>query len=231
MQSTRFAQYRENQCRMSELKVLHAENQSLAAEGLKQVLSEHQLTQKIYRVNKSEHIESGLIAYEPNLCVIDYSEMGQFSITDLELILKKHPQVNILVISDDSSTERVKKVLELGVHGFLTRSSDKKEIILAIKKIIDGEKYFCSKIIDIIVNKNGTNQVIAKIDETLTQREQEIVKNIALGKTNKQIASVLGISHHTVHTHRKNAMKKLTIKTTTDLVLYAIDYGLIKLAH
>tara|TARA_Y100000589_G_scaffold197995_1_gene186988 strand:+ start:513 stop:1163 length:651 start_codon:yes stop_codon:yes gene_type:complete len=216
---------------MSELKVLHAENQSLAAEGLKQVLSENQIAKKIYRVNKSEHIESGIIAYEPNLCVIDYSETGQFSISDLENIIKKYPQINILVISDDSSIVRVKKVLGLGVHGFLTRSSDTNEIILAITKISEGEKYFCSKIIDILVNESDRHDVLSKIDGNLTQREQQIVKYIALGKTNKQIAYLLRISHHTVHTHRKNAMKKLAVNTTTELVLYAIYNDIIELTY
>ena len=216
---------------MSELKVLHVENQSLAAEGLKQVLSEHQITQKIYRVDKSEYIESGIIAYEPNLCIIDYADTSKFSIADLENIIKTHPQINILIISDDSSVVRVKKVLELGVHGFLTRSSNKDEIVLAIHKILEGEKYFCSKIIDVLLNKSDSHQELPKINGVLTQREQQIVKNIALGRTNKQIADLLGISHHTVHTHRKNAMKKLTVKNTTELVLYAVDNGLIELAY
>ncbi len=216
---------------MSELKVLHAENQSLAAEGLKKVLSEHQITQKIYRVDKSEYIESGIIAYEPNLCIIDYADTSRFSIVDLEKIIKTYPEINILIISDDSSVLRVKEVLELGVHGFLTRSSNTDEIVLAIHKISEGEKYFCPEIIDILLNKSDSHQEMSRMNGALTQREQQIVKNIAMGRTNKQIADLLGISHHTVHTHRKNAMKKLTIRTTTELVLYAVDYGLIELTH
>jgi len=216
---------------MSKIKVLHAESQVLAAEGLKKVLSDHQISHKIYNVDKSEFIEPGIVAYEPNICIIDYAQSENFSIEDIENIIKKHPQIKILIISDDSSIIRVKKVLELGVHGFVTRISNTEEILLAIQKVLEGEKYFCSAIIDILVNKRDTHLELNTINKSLTLREQQVVKNIALGKTNKQISFLLGISHHTVHAHRKNAMKKLTIKTSAELALYAVDTGLIKLAY
>ena len=144
-------------------------------------------------------------------------------------ITKNHPKLSILIISNDTSIARITKVMELGIHGFITRNSDIDEILLAIRKIKTGEKYFCSKIIEIMVTKNSYPKFTFNSNRILTQREQEIVKNIALGKTNKQIGSFLGISHHTVHTHRKNIMKKLAVKSSTELALFAVDYGLIEL--
>tara|TARA_B100001173_G_scaffold135654_2_gene117840 strand:- start:151 stop:801 length:651 start_codon:yes stop_codon:yes gene_type:complete len=214
---------------MSEIKVLYAENQPLSIEGLRHILFENQITQNFHNVTKSELIDSGIIAYEPDLLIIDYDQKEFFSLTDIEKITKNYPKVKILIISNDTSIARITKVMELGVHGFITRNSDIDEILLAIRKIKTGEKYFCSKIIEIIVTKNSYPKFTFNSNRILTQREQEIVKNIALGKTNKQIGSFLGISHHTVHTHRKNIMKKLAVKSSTELALFAVDYGLIEL--
>ena len=214
---------------MSEIKVLYAENQPLSIEGLRHILFENQITQNFHNVTKSELIDSGIIAYEPDLLIIDYDQKEFFALTDIEKITKNYPKVKILIISNDTSIARITKVMELGVHGFITRNSDIDEILLAIRKIKTGEKYFCSKIIEIIVTKNSYPKFTFNSNRILTQREQEIVKNIALGKTNKQIGSFLGISHHTVHTHRKNIMKKLAVKSSTELALFAVDYGLIEL--
>ncbi len=214
---------------MSEIKVLYAENQPLSIEGLRHILFENQITQNFHNVTKSELIDSGIIAYEPDLLIIDYDQKEFFSLTDIEKITKNYPKVKILIISNDTSIARITEVMELGVHGFITRNSDIDEILLAIRKIKTGEKYFCSKIIEIIVTKNSYPKFTFNSNRILTQREQEIVKNIALGKTNKQIGSFLGISHHTVHTHRKNIMKKLAVKSSTELALFAVDYGLIEL--
>ena len=148
---------------------------------------------------------------------------------DIEKITKNYPKVNILIISNDTSIARITKAIELGVHGFITRNTNIDEMLLAIRKINEGEKYFCSKIIEIIVTKNSYPKFTFNSNIILTKREQEIVKNIALGKTNKQIGSFLGISHHTVHTHRKNIMKKLAVKSSTELALFAVDCGLIEL--
>lgn len=214
---------------MSELKVLYAENQPLSIEGLRHILLDSNITENFHYVSKSDLIDSGIIAYEPDLLVIDYSQKDFFSISDIEKITKNYPSINILVISNDTSVSRISQVLELGVQGFITRDSDLDEILLAIKKINRGEKYFCSKITEIIIKNKNYNKVIYSSNNILTQREEEIVKNIARGKTNKQIAVLLGISHHTVHTHRKNVMKKLSVNNSTELALYAVDYGLIKL--
>ncbi len=214
---------------MSELKVLYAESEALSVEGLRSILSVHNITENFYNVSKSELIDSGIIAYEPDLLIIDYNQKEIFSISDIEKLIKTHPILKILIISNDSSIVRIRKVLELGVRGFITRKSPIDEVLLAVKKLNEGAKYFCSKTMDVLVNKKNCQKPFFDPKSILTQREQEIVKNIALGKTNKQIGHLLGISHHTVHTHRKNVMKKLSVKNSTELALYALDNNLIEL--
>ena len=213
---------------MSKLKVLYAENQPLAIKGLNQILFDNNIVKNFYSVSESGLIDSGIIAYEPDLFIIDYGQKDFFSISDIEKITKNYPNINILVISNEISVIQVKKVLELGVHGFITRQSNADEILLAIKKIMKGEKYFCSGTIEIIENKNDNQKIAAGSSSILTYRELEVVANIGLGKTNKQIGNILGISHHTVHSHRKNIMKKLSVSTLAELTVYAVDNNLIR---
>lgn len=214
---------------MSKIKVLHAENKSLAIEGLKLVLLKNEIASDVYNIDKSEMITVGLVAFEPDLLIIDYTLENAFSIADIEYSIEHSPNTKVLIISDDNSASQIIKVLELGVHGYLTRCSNIDEILMSIRKIMMGEKYFCPKIIEVLVNKNNIQEVVCGDDEILTDREKEIVKNIALGNTNKQIGTILSISHHTVHTHRKNVMKKLGVKTSNQLTLYAVNSGLVEL--
>lgn len=166
---------------MSKIKVLHAENKSLIVEGLKQILLKNEIAQDVYNVDKSEMITVGLVAFEPDLLIIDYTLENAFSILDIEYALEKVPNTKVLVISDDNSSSQIVKVLELGVHGYLTRCCNIDEIMMSIRKIMSGEKYFCPKIIEVLVNKNSNQEIVFKEDEILTEREKQIVRNIALG--------------------------------------------------
>ena len=119
-------------------------------------------------------------------------------------------------------------VLEKGVEGYLTRECDEDEIIHAIFAIAKGEKFYCNKVMDIILNKQYNPEDNNCEPTTLTQRETEITALIAKGMTNKSIAEQLHLSPHTVHTHRKNILRKLGINSVSELTLYAINIGLIE---
>ena len=135
----------------------------------------------------------------------------------------------ILVISNDQQKSRVLTVLETGIHGYVTGECCEDEISRAVVAVAKGEKFFCNKIIDVLLEKKISNGEEPDCEPTiLTEREIEISTLLAEGLNGKTVADKLCISHHTVHTHRKNIMKKLKIKTAYELTIYAINTGLIK---
>ena len=119
-------------------------------------------------------------------------------------------------------------VVEDGVNSFLTKSCNEEEIINAVKATAKGEKFFCHKIINFILEKSFQKEDDNCEPTPLTPREIEIVRLVAQGKIAKEIASQLNLSTHTVYTHRKKIMKKLEFKHASDLVMYAISKGIVE---
>jgi DNA-binding NarL/FixJ family response regulator len=163
-----------------------------------------------------------------DLLILDPYASGYFSSETAVKLKEQYPKQKVLIISDTQEQANVLKILEKGVQGYLTRQCDEDEIIHAIFAIAKGEKFYCNKVLDIILNKQFTPEEKDNCDPTvLTERESEITGLIASGMTNKEIAEQLHLSPHTVHSHRKNIIKKLGVKSVSELTVYAMNVGLI----
>ena len=211
------------------MRVIHAEVQPLFAEGLRSLLENSNFSNNFRHVSCSEVLKNALLAFDADLLFIDYSKEKEFSQLDIAMIVQNFPKVKIIVISNDTDPSRIINVLDLGVHGYLTKENSKEEICNAIRNVMSGGKYYCSHIINILVNKKNVKESIHFKEDDLTKRERDIIKYIAGGNTNRQIGKLLSISHHTVHTHRKNAMRKLGVNSSAELTLYAVNNNLLML--
>lgn len=210
------------------IRVLLADGQALTAAGLTSFLSEREEIDFIGGVHREEELFEMLHLHKPALLIADYNISGHITPEHLKQAVQIAPQMNILIISSDSDKQNIHRVLQLGVKGYLTKECSKEEIIMAIQATAKGEKFFCHKILDIIMEKSFAPEP-ANCDPTvLTVRETEILKLIASGKSTQKIAEELFLSPHTVHTHRKSIIRKLNIKSPTEFVIYAMDFGLIK---
>ncbi len=206
--------------------IIIADAQHLARIGLSQLLSQDY---KVYEATDGSQAIQLVRDLKPQLIILDYNLPGSFSEENIFLIKTLFQEVKILVISADENEKRILAVSELGIHGFLTKECDTEEIIEAVKAILKGGKIFCNKVLSIIINNINQKVIDPNCEPTsLTKREIEIVILITQGFTNKGIAENLRLSPHTIHAHRKNIMKKIAAKSTSDVVLYAINTGLIK---
>ncbi len=206
------------------ISIIVADAQNLSRIGLSQILSQH------YYVNEACNGATALQMTEelkPRLVIIDYSISSSFSIEHIATLKSLYSELKILVISADENEKRVLQVSELGIQGFITKDCDAEEVLNAVASVLKGEKFFCNKILNIIINQINQKSASNNCESTsLSKREVEIVQLITNGFTNTKIAEKLGLSRHTVHTHRKNIMKKIQGKSTSDVVLYAIKTGM-----
>lgn len=209
------------------LTILHANSNVLMSLGLKSLLARGGGVETVKNVTHETQLFQALDDDAYDVVVVDPNSKGHFS-TDTILKLREQSKTQkLLVISSTANTTDVLRVLEKGIEGYLTRECDTDEIIHAIFAIAKGEKFFCNKVMDIILNKQYNPDEDNCEPTTLTQRESEITALIAKGMTNKNIAEQLHLSPHTVHTHRKNILRKLGINSVSELTLYAINVGLI----
>ena len=212
----------------SPITVLLADKQPLTSAGIVHFLSSRQEMSIVDEVPHREDLPTLLERHRPDILVTDHNLAGYISKDDLRTVPAISPSTNILIISADNDKGSILDVLQLGVKGYLTKECSREEIVMAIQSTARGEKFYCHKILDIIMEKHFRPTAETADASVLTSRETEIITLIAQGKSTQSIADKLHLSPHTVQTHRKSIIRKLNIKSPTEFVIYALDFGLIK---
>lgn len=207
--------------------ILLADNQPLTVAGIQSFLTERKDTRIAGIVSIANDLSDSIRQHNPDVLIVDYNIPGFITIDDLRQVAKDFPSLNVLVVSSDNDKETIVKVLQLGVKGYLTKECSKEEVWLAVQSAAKGEKFFCHKILDIIMKKHFPTTEPNCDATVLTERETEVLKLVAKGRSTRQIADRLHLSPHTVQTHRKSIIRKLNIKSPTEFVIYAMDLGII----
>jgi DNA-binding NarL/FixJ family response regulator len=205
-----------------------ADAQYLTRLGLRYALASNPRIDIIAEAGDEEELLEELANRAPDLLVLDHNQPGYFSADTIGKVRKLAPATGILIISAISDKNSVYLALEHGINSFLTKTCDQEEILDAVKATVKGEKFFCTKVLDCLLER--TFGSIADSDCSpipLSPREIEIVRLVAKGLIAKEIASLLNLSTHTVYTHRKNIMKKLSLNSSSELVMYAINAGIL----
>jgi DNA-binding NarL/FixJ family response regulator len=214
---------------MKQHSVLLADEQPLVRLALRQLLSQKGQYFVVGEVGNEEELIASLKINQPDLVVMDYSQSDNFRPGSVAKIRSISPLSQILIISADIRKENIFQVLELGVTSFLTKTCGTNEILDAAQATLKGDKFFCTRVIDFLLEKSFAKATDVSCAPTpLSNREIEIVQLSAKGLIAKEIADVLNLSTHTVYTHRKNIMKKLHISSASELVLYAVNKGLVQ---
>jgi two-component system invasion response regulator UvrY len=211
-----------------QVELLIADKQPLTAAGLEAFLTDRQEVKVVGKVLERENLEDLMEKLQPDLLIADYNIPGFINLDDIKNALLKSSHTNVLILSSDNNKSSILDALQLGVKGYITKECSLEEVAMAVQSTARGEKFFCHKILDIIMEKHFGPEPTDCDPTILTARETEILKLIAHGQSTQTIADDLHLSPHTVQTHRKSIIKKLNIKSPTEFVIYAIDLGLLK---
>lgn len=210
----------------SEISILVADNHLLIREGIRALLGSNQDFNIVAEAAEGSALPALVKQHKPRVVIMDYDLPGFFSIGDVRSIYEANATTNILVVTTNQNKQDILKTLEYGVSNYILKLCDRDEFISAIYATARGEKFFCGKVIDAILEKHFPKNEHCE-PAVLSVREAEIVKLISTGLTNNEIAAKLYISVHTVSTHRKNILKKIGVNNSSELVLYAIKTGII----
>ncbi|HEX5167609.1 MAG TPA: response regulator transcription factor [Cyclobacteriaceae bacterium] len=210
------------------IRILLADGQELTAAGLRHFLSDAKGIDIVDSATDADELNRLMAGLKPTLLIADYNLTDYLSISDIREAGRLSRETHILIISSDNNKSSILDVLQLGVKGYLTKECSKDEVLQAIHATAKGQKFFCHKILDIIMEKTFSPEPEACRPTVLTARETEILGYIAGGYSTLKIADKLHLSPHTIHTHRKSIIRKLNIKSPTEFVIYAIDLGILK---
>jgi DNA-binding NarL/FixJ family response regulator len=163
----------------------------------------------------------------PDIAILDYS-VPELNGLDLSHALKRElPRIEILFYTMHDREEIIMDVLRAGVRGFVLKSDTERHLIAALDALSIRRSYFSGAVSDALLDQFLESKP-RSLAGSLTHREREIVQQVAEGRINKEIAVRLNISVKTVETHRASAMRKLKLRTTADLVRYAVRNQLIQ---
>ena len=209
---------------MHEIKIFIAESNLLIRNGLKFIYENLPNIEVVAEASSSGELISQIVSASPNIVVIDYLS-PVFRLEDIETLKSIDPKIHVVAITETAEPKKIRKALEYGVSGHVLKDCSREEIVDVIYQTNKGERFFCGKVLEALDEDAEGGASCEPV--SLSNREIEIIRCIAEGKTNKQIAEELFLSTHTVMTHRKNIMNKLGINNTAGIVIYAVKENLI----
>lgn len=212
------------------IKIILADDHEMLRTGLKGLLEKEPDFKVVAQAKDGEDLLEKLLLVKADCVVIDLSMPNMDGLATLKEIRKKFPKLKSLVLTMQKDAEHFKHAMASGARGYILKDSAFDHLVMAIKIIMKGKNFISPAISNLI-----TEQYVRSMDqggdtpslEILTPREKEILRHIADGKANKNIAAALKISIRTVETHRSHLIGKLGLKTPAALVKYAIAKGLI----
>jgi len=211
--------------------IILADNQDISNAGWQFLFQNIAEEKVIEEAMEKKELISLLIASPNSLVILDYTLFDFESVNELLILQARFEEADWILFSDELSDEFL-RILLYNTQSFsvLMKDSSRDEIYSALKEALKGNRYICNHVSNILLDnsKNSQNQGLRSL---LTATEQEILKEMALGKTTKEIASKRHVSVHTIMTHRKNIFRKIEVNNVHEATKYAMRAGIVDMAE
>jgi two-component system, NarL family, response regulator NreC len=163
---------------------------------------------------------------KPDLILMDVGLPDQNGLDIVPTLLHEHPEAKVLVLSMQDEPQYVRQAFDVGASGYVLKESADAELVNAVQQVARGESYVDPKLGARLVAAERA-EIRRAEEDPLSEREREVLRLLALGHTNQEIAKELFISVRTAETHRAHIMRKLNLQTRAELVRYALDQGML----
>ena len=212
-------------------KIILSDNQDISKAGWYYLFQSQPESFDIIEASEKVQLIDMLTEFPDSLVILDYTLFDFESANDLVIMQARFERVDWILFSDELSDDFLRSVL-YNTHSFsvVMKDSTKEEIYRAFKEALKGIRYICNYVSNMLINTNKSqNNLNPK--QILTITEQEILKDMALGKTTKEIAVKRFVSIHTIMTHRKNIFRKIEVNNVHEATKYAMRAGIVDMAE
>ncbi len=214
---------------MSAIRVMIADDHSLIREGLRQLLEFDGSIKVVGEAANGEECLEKLERYDPEVLLLDINMPEKNGIEVLKEMKQNHSPVKVLILTVHNELEYLLNAVDIGVEGYIMKDSESSELKKAIRAVRDGENYIQSSLIPALNNQLLNRDADKDKVASLTNRELEVLIQVASGMFNKEIATNLNISERTVKNHISNIFKKIEVSDRTQAAVFAIKNNIIKL--
>lgn len=214
--------------RSPRISVILVDDHPIVREGVRSLLERNSDIKVVASVGDGSTAIQEAGRLKPDVMVMDITMPGVNGIDATRAIAGKHPEIGVIMLSMHSSPIIVRRAIEAGARGYLLKETGPKEIVEGVRAVAAGDPYFDPGLSRHLASLSGRRKARVTLDE-LTPSEHTILKLVAEGRSNPEIATKIGLSRRTVETYRLRLMRKLAIDNFASLVHYAIRHGIIPL--
>jgi DNA-binding NarL/FixJ family response regulator len=204
--------------------ILIADDHAVVRSGLRALLSEQPNWQVVAEAADGKEAVAQVLKTAPDVAIIDYSLPILNGVEVTRQVRRRSPGTEVIIFTMHDNNNLIRDLLKAGALGYLLKSDAKRLLLTAVETVAEHKPFFTGMVSETLLQSFLTNAN----DSPLTTRERSVVQLISEGHTNKKIASILHISVKTVETHRTAAHRKLNLRSTADLVRYAIRNSIIE---
>jgi DNA-binding NarL/FixJ family response regulator len=213
------------------IRILLADDHTIVRKGLRLLLESQPGFEVVADAADGRDAVSLAARYSPDVVVMDVAMPNLNGIEAARQITARLPQTAVVFLSMHSDEGYVLKALKSGARGYLLKDSAEQDLVNAVIAVRDGKAFFSPAISKMLMDdymRQMQDRNMEDSYELLTTREREVLQLLAEGRSNKEVASTLNLSLHTVDTHRGNILQKLNLHSGAELILYAIRKGVIR---
>lgn len=208
------------------IKVLVVDDHAVVRSGLRRVLDAEKDIETIGDAANAERAVFEALEHKPDVVLMDVVMPGKSGIEAVPALLQAVPDVRVLILSMQDDPHYVREAFEAGASGYVLKEAADTDVVEAVRAVASGSRYVHPALGAKLVAAETEERKRAESDP-LSEREREVLRLLALGHTNQEIAALLYISVRTAETHRAHIMQKLSLSSRAELVRYALDHGLI----
>lgn len=213
---------------MAKIRVLIADDHAIVRDGIKALLNLADDIEVVGEAGDGREAIARVAALEPDVVVMDIAMPGLGGLEATIEIKRTHPRTKVLVLSQYEDREYIRRFLKIGVSGYVLKKSAGTDLTGAIRAVFRGGLVLDPEVAREAMQDAGRANGTTDPYESLTDREKQVLKLVAEGHSNKEIADLLTISVKTAMSHREHVMDKLGLHSRTDLIKFALREGIIR---
>jgi two-component system response regulator NreC len=209
------------------IRVLLVDDHAILRSGLRRVLEAEADIEVVGEAESADRAVFEALSGKPDVVVMDLVMPGKSGIEGMPAVLQAVPEAKVLVLSMQDDPRYVREAFEVGAAGYVLKEAADTEVVGAVRAVASGERYVHPALGARLVAAEAEERKRVEADP-LSEREREVLRLLALGHTNQEIAKMLYISVRTAETHRAHIMQKLRLSSRAELVRYALENALIE---
>ncbi len=210
------------------IRVLLADDHSIVRDGLRRIVEEDGAMTVVAEASDGREALRKIDGSRPDVAVVDISMPGYDGLEVVSRLKDAHPSLPVLILTMHEEAQYVVRAIEAGAMGYLTKQSAPEQLVTAIRKLHDGQRYITDEATEALALRIAKGTRAKTPLDSLSMRELQVLRRLGMGHPNREIASAYNISIKTVDTYRARLLKKLDLRNNAELIRFALQNNLVE---